>query len=83
MRQVVGVVDVAHRACRHRAREVGRPAGVERHLDAMGEDPAIVVVPCLPAVAHRVPLAGDEDVVVTVEAQQKAARGRGRKREAK
>ncbi len=67
--QPVGVVEVADRARHHRAREVGREAGARDHRQLGAEDPAVVVVADLVLVVEAVAPAGDQEVVVAVEAQ--------------
>ena len=69
IRQVVRIVDMADRAGRDRAGQVGRITGPQHHLQLHGEDAARGVVTDIVGVAEAVALAGDEHVVVAIGAQ--------------
>ena len=67
--QIVGVVEVAERARRDGARQVGRVAGAKRHFDLRAKDSPVIAKADVVGIVAAVPLAGNHEVVVAVDAQ--------------
>ena len=67
--EVIGIVEMAHRARDHRPGQVGRKTGLRGHVDFGRVDQTVVVVTDLVVEFETVALAGDHHVVVAVEPQ--------------
>ena len=69
MLQVVGVIKVTNRAGCDRPAQVGGKPRVGNHVDARGQNPAIVIKAHLKVISKAVALAGDHHVVIAIRPQ--------------
>ena len=67
--EIIGVVDVEHRAIVHRSRQVGRIAAARCQHEAQAQDPAVAVETDLVVREKVVALAGHQHVGVSIQPQ--------------
>ena len=86
VRNVVGVVEMKHRAVGHGAGEIERPAAVGKELDFRREEQSVSIEADLKLSEKRMAFAGDHHVLIAIETDAHLAPGfrrgeRGQRRE--